>query len=159
MARRSTIETHPKRKAIERDLVRNVSFRDIAKKYGVSREAARRWKIAGMPHKVQKAVKIREEKSILDGGAIADELETIRRNLTRIVTEAFQARAPGVAVSAIDKQLKLLQTVAILNKEGREDNESEEYKAATAALKAIDQFFNRHPRLRGEFEEELDQGA
>lgn len=152
MPRTSTIERHPNRREIERALANGEPERTIATRFDIDRSAVRRHKekIAG------KLDKLTEKRNILDGEYIRDELQTIRDNLTKLVTEAFADSKPHTAIAAIDKQLKLIQTLAVLNRESREDRNSlvaqditlhPEYQALESALLNA---LRRHPKALAE---------
>ena len=114
MARKSSIEKHPKRKEIEKALLGSGSLRNIAERYSVSQQALIRWRDNHLSKAVAKADDRREERTVLDAAAMLEYMQEIRENIDNVAKRAMEDEKFHLAVAAFDKQLKYVGTVTKL---------------------------------------------
>ena len=109
MPRTCTICLHPERGAIDKALVDNVSFRDIAGRYTVSRSALERHK---REHLSQTMVQAAEAEDVAHAIDIVKQLKAINGCALAILSEARKAKDHDIALKAIDRIQKQIELQA-----------------------------------------------
>jgi DNA-binding transcriptional ArsR family regulator len=113
MTRVCTICSHQKRDEIERILVdRSESYRDIARRFGVSKDAVSRHVNQG--HIAERLLKARDEEDVRAALNVTQQLKTINAVAVGILREARDGGDPGTALRAIDRIHRQLELQAKL---------------------------------------------
>ncbi len=105
MPRRCSICVHTKRTEIEESLLKGDSYCNISQVYSVSSHSARRHKING--HIGKEIIKVGESK-IESGNDLFDQVDYWSGEIQSIYQEAKQNKEKSVALTAIDKAMKLV---------------------------------------------------
>ena len=107
MGRKCSICEHPNRVDIESDILYNLSYRDIAAKYGVSYEAVRRHQAAG--HIARELVKSAEVVKVIKADNLFERINMLEEEIKAIKEKAKEIGNLGIALNCIDKQMKLIE--------------------------------------------------
>lgn len=106
MPRKCSICKNPKREEIEEALIRGDSFRNISQIYNVSQYSARRHKING--HIGKEVIKAKEVEIVKKGNDLFEQVDYWSGEIQQIYEEAKQNKEKSVALTAIDKAMKLV---------------------------------------------------
>ena len=110
MPRRCTICTHPQREEIDRALVEGESFRNMARRFGVSLGALHRHR-THIRDDVQQAI---EAKAVRSGRSVLDRIRELNREARSLLEEARSRGRYAAAVQAIGAATRLLELEAKL---------------------------------------------
>jgi hypothetical protein len=100
VGRKFTVETHPDRKKIERDILKGeLSFRAISQQYGMSKDAVARYVKAALMPKTAAAAEKREG---WQGDAVLDRIEGIFSKVTKMLTACEEYLADPANPEKID---------------------------------------------------------
>jgi len=110
MPRKCSICTHKKRDAIEKDILNNVSYRDIGTAYNVNYESVRRHHKNG--HIAQELVKSSQAKDISD----SDELMGDLLEWKKIIDESVEELKGPSRLQAVDRGMKWTELKAKIKK-------------------------------------------
>lgn len=108
--RRCTICTHPQREEIDRALVEGESFRNMARRFGVSLGALHRHR-THIRDDVQQAI---EAKAVRSGRSVLDRIRELNREARSLLEEARSRGRYAAAVQAIGAATRLLELEAKL---------------------------------------------
>lgn len=118
MPRTCTVCQHPKRKGIESAHLSGQSFRFIAAREGVSKQAITRHVKSHMPEQMVKAA---ERKEIAAGASLIERLVELNKISRKILADAYRDGDRGVALQAITRLEKQLELEARLLGEIRDN--------------------------------------
>lgn len=139
MSRRSSIDSHPQREAIEKALASGITGAQIARQYGVSESAISRHRISrmdaiaqiadlDMPDPASVVVRLME---------LADDARQTRKLAALSGTPVTRARAQASELAALDK---------VINRLGIDDVTVVHLAGATSALvRSVQRYVQRHP--------------
>ncbi len=102
---------HPERPAIDRALIAEVSLRDIAGQYGLSKSAVDRHKAEHLPEHMVKAQAQEDVRTAID---VVRQLKAINAATLAILQEARSAKQHTVALMAIDRVQRQIELQAKL---------------------------------------------
>ncbi len=112
MPRTCTVCSHPDRAEIETALVASeTSFRDIARRFSVSKDAVTRHRAEHLPEKLAKAA---EADELADADQLKAELETVKADVHRLKGKAEKEGDYRTALTGCDRALKALELQAKL---------------------------------------------
>jgi len=111
MTRTCTICTHAQRPEIEAALVTGMPYRDIARRYGMSKDAVMRHASDHVAKQIAQAQEAREEAQALD---VVRQLKAINGAAVAILAEARRTRDHDTALKAIDRIQRQLELQAKL---------------------------------------------
>jgi hypothetical protein len=111
MPRTCTVCTHPRRDAIDRQLIAQKPFRYVAEQTGLSITALHRHREAHLPATL---VKARENADVRHAIDVVDQLRAINQAAVAILIEARKASDADTALKAIDRIQKQIELQAKL---------------------------------------------
>jgi hypothetical protein len=113
MGRTCTVCSHKSRDEIELILVnRSSSYRDIARRFAVSKDAVSRHVNQG--HIAERLLKVRDEEDVRSALDVTQQLKTINADAVGILRAARDGDDPGTALRAIDRIHRQLELQAKL---------------------------------------------
>ena len=111
MPRRCTICDHEQREAIDQELVRGASLRDIAGRYRVSKSALERHKANHLPATLAKAKQAQE---VARADSLINEMRELQQITMRILDEAGKSGDHLVALRAVGEARRNLELLGKL---------------------------------------------
>jgi transposase-like protein len=139
MSRRSSIETHPQREAIEKALATGVTGAQIARQYGVSESAISRHRISRMDVLAQvAALDTPDPTSVITRlMELADDARSTRKLAALSGTPVTRARAQSAELAALEK---------LADRLGIDDTTVIQIAGATGALvRAVQKYVRTNP--------------
>ena len=117
MPRRCSVCDHPERAAIDAALVEGVSYRDIARQWGVSKDAVSRHKADHLPAHLAAA---QEAATAASADDLLAQVETLRQKATRIGDKAEKAGDLRTALQGVRELVRIVELLARLQGELQE---------------------------------------
>ncbi len=106
MPRRCTVCDHPQREEIDRQLVCGGSYRDIARQFGLSKDAISRHKESHIPDAL---VKAQDAGEVAQGDTLMDQVKALQDEAQSILGEARAAGDLRTALQGIGKARDCLE--------------------------------------------------
>lgn len=111
MTRTCTICTHPERAKIEAALVTGTSYRDIARQFGLGKDAVMHHGSEHVKAEIAEHKEARDEAQALD---VVKQLRTINYHALAILSDARAGNKPDLALKAMDRVQRQIELQAKL---------------------------------------------
>ena len=110
MGRRCTVCTHPKRDEIDRALIAGEPYRDIARRYGLSKDALRRHR----EHIPRDLARSREAEEVARADELLGQVQELRDRALSILDKAERSKDLRTALQAIREARQCVELLAKL---------------------------------------------
>ncbi len=110
MGRRCTVCTHPKRDEIDRALIAGEPYRDIARRYGLSKDALRRHR----EHIPKELARSREAEEVARADELLGQVQELRDRALSILDKAERSKDLRTALQAIREARQCVELLAKL---------------------------------------------
>jgi hypothetical protein len=163
MARKSVIDKHPKRSEIIDALRENVPIRKISETYGIALSSVHRYKQKLLAEDVKETAKDDRAQELAEiepeenlGQNLLNDLHRMKQDLYTIQQKAEDN--PALAIHAIDKQIKVVDTLVKIASEVRQQQQTdiqrhpEFIKFRDAVIKVMKEFPGAEERLNELYE-------
>ncbi|MBF0622900.1 MAG: hypothetical protein HQL54_13345 [Magnetococcales bacterium] len=111
MARKCSVCVHKQRKKIDKALLDDVTYSELTRRYGLSKDALRRHKNA---HLTASLVKAKEVKEVAHGDDLLSRLQGLRDQAQRIANKAEKKNNFNAALSGIRELVRIVELLAKL---------------------------------------------